>query len=1638
MALKPDLIRKIVHHVRKTVRGRKAAAAERFVRAYYSHVAMDDIRASEPEDLCAAALSLFDLAATRRPGVVKIRAFNPRRQKPARQKNTWGCPHTVVEIVNDDMPFLVDSLTMEFNRRNIGVHLNVHPVVHAMRDKAGRLTDVTTNGKPKAQALSESCIHLEIDEQPAAALKEIQESLKAILQDVRFAVTDWHPMLSRVNDILFDLESSPPPLSCEEVDEGRAFLEWMRDDHFSFLGIRSYDLVKKNGKQYLKPSRQPGLGVLRKVLPDAARRHKTPLSSARCRFVRRKELLIVTKAYSRSTVHRPVHMDYVGVRRFNAHGEVVGEHRFLGLFTSIAYNQSPRYIPLLRRKIARVMTRSGFSPHGHDGKSVLNILKTFPRDELFQTSEEDLLETSLGVLKLEERRRVALFVRRDFLEQFVSCLVYIPHDRYSSDLINRFQGILEDALGGVLNGFSTQVGDAPLARVHFTFKLTPGAGKKMRDRDIEALLVAAARSWRDELSTAFVQSKGEGLGLGLMKQYGEAFSAAYREAFSPPDAVADVDDVDAVLETGGRRFNLYRPDKSERQEACFKIIHSGATLAPSDSLPMLENMGLRVVRDIPYAVDVNDSQAGDSQLGDSQSPAQRVWVHDFVMVSDDGEEIHIEKSKQNFETAFARVCSGEMENDGFNRLILCAGLTWREVVILRAYCKFLRQANIPFSETYMQEALVKNAAFARRLVALFHHCFDPAGDDRAADKMVAEIKRGLDEVENLDEDRIIRRFLNLILSTLRTNYYQAVIPETGGKAEPKPYLSLKLDSRVIDGLPLPRPLYEIFVYSPRVEGVHLRGGKVARGGLRWSDRREDFRTEILGLMKAQMVKNTVIVPIGSKGGFVVKRPPSPLLGREAFLAEGIDCYKTFIGGVLDITDNLKGNRVIPPPAVRCHDDNDPYLVVAADKGTATFSDIANGVSLDHGFWLGDAFASGGSVGYDHKKMGITARGAWESVKRHFRELGLNTQTQDFTVVGVGDMSGDVFGNGMLLSRHIRLVGAFNHLHIFIDPDPDPAKSFTERKRLFALKRSSWSDYNAALISKGGGIFERRAKSITLTPEIKKAFAISRDRLTPAELIQAMMRASVDLLWFGGIGTYIRASDENDAEVGDRANEALRVTADEVQARVLGEGANLGVTQLARIEYALKGGPSGEGGRVNTDAIDNSAGVGCSDHEVNIKIALGSEVSSGRLSPQARNKLLASMTGEVAVLVLRENYRQTQAITVAESHGAGLLDRYIRLMHNLEHSGRLDRNIEFLPDDETLSERGSNGQGLTRPEIAVLLAYAKLWLYDAILESDLPDDTLLTQDLLVYFPQAMQTRHRKAVLGHRLKREIIATRVTNSLINRCGIGFINEMTEKTGLAPADVARAYTITRDVFGLREFWSDIDALDNKIPASVQTEMLNSIGHLIEYSTLWFLNHVSQPLDISHTCGQYAPAIAALSDCLEDLVSTADRTAFKERLSVLTGKGAPRPLAHRVASLYALFGGLDVVRVAARANLPVALVGRVYYALGTRFQIDWLCVQATALSPENTWDREAVSAIVEDLSDVQGALTEDVLRHGGKSVRKASDKQVAAWIERWIETRRHAVGRHEQTIDELRAAAGIDLSMLAVASRNVSGLLGG
>jgi len=1598
--LKESLVEKVVNLTHERLDPATQGMAERLVRASYANVAPQDIVGREPATLYGAVMALLALARQRPLGQAKLRVHQPRPDEGG-----WSSEHSVVESINDDMPFLVDSLTGALQNSELSVHLVLHPILSVLRDDSGKLLDILTT--PQDGARLESFLHIEIDRLPAGpAAQSLAERLTGVLADVRCVAEDSPSIRQRMKTTRSDLAEPPPGLDTAEVTEVGAFLDWLDDHNFTFLGSRVFCFEEKgkaqtNGAVHIESG--SGLGLLR---DDSVRifdteRDLSAMSSEVKAFLRQPHLLLLAKADRVSTVHRAAQMDIVGVKRFNAAGKVVALHVIVGLFTHSAYTQSPLTIPVLRRKVRRVIERAGFRPDSYDGKALQAILENYPRDELLQANEDALFDTALGILQLQERQRVAVFLRHDEFERFVSLLVFIPRDRYDTRLRLQAQQVVEEVFAGKVSAWYTQVSAHPLARLQFIVETPAGSAARIDRNGLESRLAELARSWVDRLREVLVEQNGEDRGLALYRRWGRCFPVSYQEDASPRTACSDIERIEASGEDVG--LYLYRPLEAAEAELHFKIYRRGQPVALSDVLPLFEHLGLRVISELPHEL--------------RQSEEAPLWIHDFTMTTLDGRDIDIETLRDGFENAFRAIWKGDAEDDGFNRLVLDASLTWRQVMVLRAYSKYLRQTGSAFSQAYVERSLAANPAIAVLLLRLFETRFNPATASEATD-VSADLAQALEAVSSADEDRVLRQLVNLVDSTLRTNYFQ-----TTAEGEEKSYLALKLDSRRVQGLPLPRPLVEIFVYSPRTEAIHLRAGQVSRGGIRWSDRPEDFRTETLGLMKAQTAKNSVIVPVGAKGGFVVKHPPK-VGGREALLEEGIACYKTLMRGLLDLTDNISGGRIVPPPRVVRRDGDDPYLVVAADKGTASFSDIANAVSAEYGFWLGDAFASGGSRGYDHKALAITARGAWESVKRHFREMGLDTQGEDFTVVGVGDMSGDVFGNGMLRSQHIKLIAAFDHRHIFLDPDPDPASSFVERQRLSTLQRSSWADYDPRKLSAGGGIFARDAKSIPLSQPVRERLGLIAETLSPSELIRALLTAPIDLLWFGGIGTYVKASDESNADVGDRANDALRVDGAALRCKVVAEGGNLAVTQRGRVESALAG------IRLNTDAIDNSAGVDCSDHEVNIKILLDAAVAEGDLTVKQRNNLLIRMTDEVGSLVLRDNYLQTQAISIFAAHAPRMLDQQERFMRLLEHSNRLNRKVEFLPTDEEFLQRTHAGRGLTRPEIAILMAYSKDWLYDAILHSDLPDDPVLIEDLVRYFPSALRTAEwRRRMEEHRLRREIVATSATNSIINRVGGSFVARMMERTGASPADLARAYLIVRDSFALRDVWSRIEDLDGKISADVQTAMYIETNRLIERGISWILSHSSRPLDVGRLRAELEPGIAALRTLFSQVVTTEIAAPLDNQTEAYVKSGVPEDLARQVASLVVQASANDISRIAGRTGQTIDLVAHLYFMVSGRFGLNVLRSSAESLAAASRWHRQANDALIEDLYNRQAALTESIAIAAGE--RTAEDALSA-----WMETKRRTVEQTDQLLVELKVAEKLDLAMLTVASHQLRALM--
>jgi glutamate dehydrogenase len=1558
-----------------------------FATRYYAGVDDNDLAALPVDHLAERVLAHWRLGRERARGQALVAVSTPPRG------------HTVIDIVNDDMPFIVDSVTMALERADLGIHLVVHPILRVRRTPDGLLRGLApadaSDLRGDVVAL-ESWVHIEVDrETTEATLGAVRYELECVLRDIRAATGDWVKMLAALNHVSTQLDKHPPPIDDDEIAEGRALLQWLGDQHFTFLAYRAYDLLPDDT---LQPVPGTGLGLLRGA-PDVPSASFARLPLETRALARERTLLVLTKTNRRSTVHRPTFLDYIGVKRYDAAGNVIGEHRFLGLYTSSAYTAPPSEVPVLRRKVAQVIDRAGFLRASHDQKDLAQILDTYPRDDLFQIDVDTLYKKAMGILRLQERRHVRLFVSREPYGRFVSCMVFLPRDRYMTEIRKGITQILCEAFNAQSYEWNTRLSESILARLHFVLRIDPTAPERVDDHALEARIARAARAWVDDLRDALTVARGEERGLETLHMWADGFPGAYQDDFDARETLADLAQLEPLDEETPLAVRL----TASHRGLDLKMYGLGRQPTLSDVLPRLANLGVTVDDEHPYTLTPVDAQARWIKWFRSRMPADTIVDAGALRL---------------FEEAFLAIADGRAEDDGFNRLVLRAGLAWREVALLRAYGRYLRQTGTPFSQAYMEDTLAAHPDLTRRLMELFVSRLDPwtattsAGDDPAA--LIDHIREELDAVSSLDEDRILRAFLHLVLATLRTNFFQSAADTSpDGTAGDPATIVLKFDPAQIPDLPEPRPLYELWVYAPRVEGVHLRAGKVARGGIRWSDRREDFRTEVLGLMKAQRVKNAVIVPAGAKGGFVVKRPPAD---PTELRAEVEECYRLFIGGLLDVADNLVSDgsaklTIKAPAHVVRYDGDDPYFVVAADKGTATFSDVANAIALERGFWLGDAFASGGEHGYDHKEMGITARGAWESVRRHFRHLEIDPDADDFSVAGIGDMSGDVFGNGMLLSQHIKLVAAFDHRHIFLDPTPDAAQSFAERQRLFALNRSTWADYDPALISPGGGVHARTLKSIPITPEVRLALGLVDDvtALQPNELIRAILRAPVDLLYNGGIGTYVKASTETHADVGDKASDAVRVDGKELRARSVAEGGNLGFTQLGRVEFALGG------GRINTDAIDNSAGVDASDHEVNLKILLDEARREERLTEGDRNELLVAMTDEVAALVLRDNYRQARALDNALAQSTEMEEVHARFIRSLEASGHLNRAVERLPNDEQLAERHNAGLGLTAPELAVLLAYAKIELEQAILDCDLPEDTDLLPELVRYFPSAVRARFLEGIRTHPLRREITTTALVNGLVNRAGITFAFRLREETGASAPDVARAHEAARAIFDQDALWHDIEAMDATLPVDAQTQLYLASRRLVERGTRWLVRERRQPLPIAETVAFFAVPVSrlmAVAMASEQCAQTATK---------YQSMGVPRVLALRVAALDRMPRALDIVELADAHHAEVEEVAVVYDEVGDRLRLDWLVERIVELPRDDRWSALARNAMREDVASQQRRIVDAVMKAGS--------------FDEWASASPKIVARVLQLLDDIRTHGVFDLATLSVALRELRAL---
>ncbi|MDJ0387886.1 NAD-glutamate dehydrogenase [Roseomonas sp. E05] len=1509
-----ELLRAMAEALQRQAPGLPPAAAG-LLHAMAEALPTAELAAEPPERLAAAAASLFALASQRRPGTAKVRLQPPGPGRGA---------VAVAEIVSDDMPFLVDSVLAALALSGRTVRRLLHPVMRVTRDAEGRLLGFAPEGA------AESMMHVEIAPAttrllgggaPEAGWEATEAALERALAELRLAVTDFPAILGRLHAAEAEIGS--------DAGGAQSFLRWM-EENFVFLGHR----LIRFGAAGTAEGAEEHLGLLRdEALPvfDALR-ELGAIPPAMLASLRGGGPIAVAKANMRARVHRPQHADVVATRIFGPDGQVTGLRLFLGLFAASAYNRNPRSIPWLADKVARILDLAGVNPDSHDGRAMRNILDTWPRDELFQADEAAILDGARRALDLSIRPRPALYLRRDPFERFVSAIAWLPRDTFDTQLREQVGAMLARAFNGRLSAFHIALGDTPLARIHYIIGTAPGAVGQVEDAALEAAVAQAARSFTDRLGEALTAELGEARAATALARWADAFPEAYSDTVAATTAVADLHLAEAALEAGRPAARIERLPGTEARALCLRLVHPGGPLPLADVLPLFESLDLRAIEEQPFHLRVGG--------------ATRAVLHVFTLEA--GTPLEESRFPALLE-ALAALQDGRAEVDGFNRLVPRAGLAWREAWLLRALFRWLKQVGFAFAQGSVEAALIAYPRAARLLVDLFNARFDPARTGNVAldePRLEAAWAVMMEQVEDADADRILARLRTALDAMLRTNFFQG-----------KPYLSLKFDSAAAGEMPLPRPWREIFVHAPHMEGCHLRAGPVARGGIRWSDRREDFRTEILGLMKAQRLKNVVIVPTGAKGGFVLKGQVPPATDREAFMATGIAAYKTLIRGMLDITDNLQGEVVLPPPDVVRRDRDDPYIVAAADKGTATFSDIANGLAKEYGFWLNDAFASGGSQGYDHKAMGITAKGAWVMIARHFAEMGHDIQAEPFTMVGVGDMSGDVFGNGLLVSRQTRLLAAFDHRHIFIDPDPDPARAYDERARLFALPRSSWADYDVRLVSEGGGVYPRNARFIPLSPQARALLGITEEKPDPNTVMKAILRARVDLLYFGGIGTYIKASTESQADAGDRANDAIRVDGREVRARVIGEGANLGITQAGRIE-AARFGADGQGVRLNTDALDNSAGVSTSDHEVNLKILLADAMAEGALTERQRDDLLRGMTDEVAALVLRDNAQQSLAITLESEAGAEALPAQAALMVRLEHAGLLDRAVAGLPDAEAMAERMTTGTALTRPELAALLPFAKLWLTEAIEHSDLPDDPALAPLLEGYFPTAIRRDFAPFIARHRLRRELLATILANEIANRLGPAGLARLAADA--EPAQAARATILAERLLGLGAAADTADTAP--AAAAVRHAALRMLRHLLGAMARELLSIPESRQGLTQALASLQPGIGALMAAETAAVHPA-------------AEGLPEAVARLVAAAPALEAAPAIVRLAAQAGVEPERAAEAWRRAGERFHLAALR-QATAQAPgSGPFVTRAKAALLDDLAELQTRLATACLR---------------------------------------------------------------
>ena len=1584
---KEELLTLLGNKVEKHINGNKIDALKNFIDYFFSITPLSELAQYHQTDLEGATLSFWQLLVKRSLNNTVVKVFNP-----TFERNGWHSPHTIIFGLLVDMPFIIDSLRMRLNELDLVVHHIRNGVFGVKRDKLGNLKSIESVSSNKVTI--EAFFYIEVSRQDGnKKIENLENALRETIADVDQVVSDYSPMVQKIKALSQNVTKYTNER--EDVDEAAAFIDWLLNNHFTFLGYE--DFVLDDSKNQLAANERLGLCQL----GDVESINTELLAESKC-------TLAFSKSSVRATVHRPAYPDYILVKKFNDSGQLIYIVRIMGLYTSPVYHKTPASIPYLRCKLEAVSKRSGMLSTSHHGKALTQIIEVFPRDELFLMDEEQLFNTAMGILSVQERHQIKVFIRRDPLSVFASVLVFVPRDTYSTELRRQIRKILYKRLNVEESEFTTYFSESSLARVHFIMRLANVSCELGESEAIAEEIIEVSRSWQDSLTYTLHEKYGEAEGERFATLLGDGFSASYREAFSSETGVVDCDYLSRLSDKNQLEMSFYCHQDQDNL-LHFKVFHYGHPLPLATLIPLMENLGLRVEGSYPYKV--------------KSSKKETFWIHDFSLCyTPDVSVEDLSAVEAQFKESFKQIWYGCAENGRFNRLVLSAGLTWREVSLIRAYARYLKQIHLGFSQRYIADTLIKNIDLTKSIMVLFETRFNSDMSltlvQRKAklQQIQQKLLDQLEQVAVLSEDQIIRQLINVINATLRTSFYQK---ENGLHKET---IAFKIASSEVPGMPLPVPMYEIFVYSPRIEGIHLRGGKIARGGLRWSDRVEDFRTEVLGLVKAQQVKNAVIVPVGAKGGFVAKK----LLGsesRDEMMEEGIACYKAFIRSLLDLTDNLENDEVIPPEQLIRYDEDDFYLVVAADKGTATFSDIANGIAGEYNFWLGDAFASGGSVGYDHKKMGITARGAWVSVQRHFREQGINCQETPFTVVGIGDMSGDVFGNGLLLSPVTSLVAAFNHQHIFIDPNPDIKTSFEERKRLFNLPRSSWNDYNQTIISEGGGVFSRAAKSIKITLAMKKVFDIKQDKLSPVELISVLLRSSVDLLWNGGIGTYIKASFEQHAEVGDKANDNLRIDGKALRCKIVGEGGNLGLTQHGRVEFALNG------GALNTDFIDNSAGVDCSDHEVNIKILLNEQVAQGDMTIKQRDRLLESMTESVSQLVLKNNYRQIQALALAELECQDKMEEYKRFIHFLESQGKLKRKVECLPSDDVIDDRIHQGKGLTRPELSVLISYSKLSLKEKLLSHDTALDAHIVKEGMTAFPKELKKDHQAGITGHRLCKEIAVTQIANYLINMMGITFVSKQQQSTSSSAEEIVNAFVVARDVFQIDRYWCEIEQLDYQVAAELQHEMMADLMCLMKRTTRWLLRVEVSGENITSRISYFEPKVSRLLTAMDTLLVGHSLERWQARKEELVTKGVKEDVAKFVAAARQLHSMLYIIQAAEQTGASIERAAGLFMALGEKLEVHWFYHELNAMKALNHWQSMARESIRDELGFQQRSFAVALLG------LKQSPQNPIACVDYWASENKQQLDRWQSMMMELKASATSDLALYTVMIREIMGM---